>query len=78
MAGRHSTKHFVQGGIPSEHSSPEGKLYLCAFKDVWSNRIVDHSIGSTMTSSPTLKALNNAAMESFFALLRKNVLDQQP
>jgi len=28
----------------TEHPTGEGKLYLCAVKDVWSNRIVGYSI----------------------------------
>ena len=31
----------------TEHRTGEGKLYLCAVKDVWSNRIVGYSIDST-------------------------------
>jgi putative transposase len=101
-----------------------GKLYLCAIKDVWSNRIVGYSIDSRMTADLAVAALrnavalrdlddttlhsdrgsqfrsrkfvellrhegitgsmgrvgacgDNAAMESFFALLQKNVLDKQ-
>ena len=108
----------------TEHWTGEGKLYLCAIKDVFSNRIVGYSIDDNMTStaggqracrwrsgaadqseprcirtaaanfdpaaSSTRSALpgltgsmgrvgaagDNAAMESFFALLQKNVLDQ--
>jgi putative transposase len=30
----------------SEHWTGDGKLYVCAFKDVWSNRIVGYSIDS--------------------------------
>ena len=30
----------------TEHWTGEGKLYLCAVKDVWSNRIVGYSIDS--------------------------------
>ena len=109
----------------TEHHTGEGKLYLCAVKDVWSRRIVGYSINSTMTSHLAVDALSmavtrrgapavtgctvhsdrgsqfrsrpfvraltrhdlhgsmgrvassadNAAMESFFALLQKNVLD---
>ena len=113
----------------TEHRTGEGKLYLCAIKDVYSNRIVGYSIDSRMKSSLAVAALNNAvarrrieggdvagcvvhtdrgsqfrsrkfvhainrhsmvgsmgrvgaagdnaAMESFFALLQKNVLDQR-
>lgn len=109
----------------TEHWTGEGKLYLCAIKDVWSNRIVGYSIDSRMKSSLAVAALenavrrrgdvagtichsdrgsqfrsrkfvhalnrhdmvgsmgkvgacgDNAAMESFFALLQKNVLDRR-
>ena len=30
----------------TEHRSDEGKIYLCAIKDLWSNRIVGYSIDS--------------------------------
>ena len=108
----------------TEHPTSEGKLYLCAIKDVWSTRIVGYSIGPRMTADLAVSALSNAvalrdpagttvhsdrksqfrstafvtalkhhglvgsmgrvgacgdnaAMESFFALLQKNVLDRQ-
>ncbi|WP_407668099.1 IS3 family transposase [Nocardioides jensenii] len=109
----------------TEHWTGEGKLYLCAIKDVHSNRIVGYSIDSRMKSRLAVAALNNAvarrgnvagcvvhsdrgsqfrsrkfvhalnrhdlvgsmgrvgaagdnaAMESFFALLQKNVLDRR-
>ncbi len=108
----------------TEHRTDEGKLYLCAIKDVYSGRIVGYSIDSRMKASLAVAALNsaiarrspvgtvvhsdrgsqfrsnafvrtlatnglvgsmgrvgacgdNAAMESFFALLQKNVLDRQ-
>jgi putative transposase len=108
----------------TEHPTGEGKLYLCAIKDVWSTRIVGYSIGSRMTAELAVSALSNAvalrspagtvvhsdrgsqfrstkfvtalknhqlvgsmgrvgacgdnaAMESFFSLLQKNVLDRQ-
>lgn len=108
----------------TEHATSEGKLYLCAIKDLWSNRIVGYSIGPRMTADLAVGALrnaialrdpaetvvhsdrgsqfrsnafvatlarnglvgsmgrvgacgDNAAMESFFALLQKNVLDRQ-
>jgi|SRR5450830_1719111 hypothetical protein len=38
----------------------EGKLYLCAIKDVFSNRIVGYSIGSRMKASLAVAALRNA------------------
>lgn len=109
----------------TEHWTDEGKLYLCAIKDVFSGRIVGYSIsdrmkarlavnaldnaisrrrdaagcilhsdrGSQFRSRKFVHALNrhhligsmgqvgaagdNAAMESFFALLQKNVLDRK-
>jgi putative transposase len=108
----------------TEHRTDEGKLYLCAIKDVHSNKIVGYSIGDRMKASLAVAALrnaialrdphatvvhsdrgsqfrshayvrtlrnngligsmgrvgacgDNAAMESFFALLQKNVLDRR-
>jgi transposase InsO family protein len=109
----------------TEHRTGEGKLYLCAIKDVYSNRIVGYSIDSRMKSRLATRALHsavarrgdvagcvlhsdrgsqfrsrrfvhalhhhemvgsmgrvgaagdNAAMESFFSLLQKNVLDRR-
>ena len=109
----------------TEHKTAEGKLYLCAIKDVYSNRIAGYSIDSRMKSRLAVAALNNAvarrdevagcvvhtdrgsqfrsrkfvrapghhgmvrsmgrvgaagdnaAMESFFSLLQKNVLDRR-
>jgi transposase InsO family protein len=110
----------------TEHRTDEGRLYLCAIKDVYSNRIVGYSIDSRMKASLAVAAwdhaianrsaaativhcdhrLNppnsdrgrlcmrchnglrgsmgsvgacgdNAAMESFFALVQRNVLDRQ-
>lgn len=111
-------------GDITEHPTAEGKLYLCTFKDLWSNRIVGYSIGSRMTASLAVRAIrnagvlrsspgvivhtdrgsqfrsrvfvgtlkelgmigsmgrvgacgDNAAAESFFSLLQKNVLNRQ-
>lgn len=108
----------------TEHWTDEGKLYLCAIKDVHSNRIVGYSLDSRMTADLAVAALrnavalrdpvgttlhsdrgsqfrsrkfvellrqsgitgsmgrvgacaDNAAMESFFALLQKNVLNKK-
>jgi len=109
----------------TEHKTGEGKLYLCAIKDVFGNKIVGYSIDSRMKSSLAVNALNNAvamrgdvagcvvhsdrgsqfrsrkllralaahrmvgsmgrvascgdnaAMESFFSLLQKNVLNRR-
>jgi len=44
----------------TEHRTAEGKLYLCAIKDVWSNRIVGYSIDSRMKSRLAVNALHNA------------------
>ena len=43
-----------------EHTPAEGKLYLCAIKDVFSNRIVGYSIDSRMKSRLAVNALENA------------------
>ena len=124
MVDRHSPKHYVQGGTPTEHWTDEGKLYLCAIKDCFSTRIVGYSIADRMTADLACSALrnaialrgpdctvvhsdrgsqfrsgmfvellactglqgsmgkvgacgDNAAMESFFALLQRNVLDRR-
>lgn len=109
----------------TEHHTNEGKLYLCAVKDVCSNRIVGYSISDRMQSRLAVDALenavarrdsvagcvvhsdrgsqfrsrkfrralsrhglvgsmgrvgaagDNAAMESFFSLLQKNVLNRR-
>lgn len=109
----------------SEHPTAEGKVYICAIKDVCSNRIVGYSTGDRMTAALATTALRtailrrrpsattvvhsergsqfrarsfrrllddhnlrgsmgrvasageNAAMESFFSLLQKNVLNRQ-
>ncbi|MFE5114325.1 IS3 family transposase [Streptomyces sp. NPDC056663] len=109
----------------TEHVTGEGKLYLCAIKDVFSKRIVGYSIDTRMKSRLAVTALDNAvarrghvdgcilhsdrgsqfrsrkfvraldrhrivgsigrvgaagdnaAMESFFSLLQKNVLDSR-
>ena len=112
----------------TEHPTSEGKIYLCAIKDVFSGRIVGYSIDSRMKSRLAVDALSsavqrrggrqnvsgcivhsdrgsqfrsrkflaaltahgltgsmgqvasagdNAAMESFFSLLQKNVLNRR-
>ncbi len=109
----------------TEHATGDGKLYLCAIKDVFSKRIVGYSIDARMKSRLAVTALDNAvarrehvdgcilhsdrgsqfrsrkfiraldrhrmagsigrvgaagdnaAMESFFSLLQKNVLDRR-
>jgi len=114
----------------TEHWTSGGKLYLCAIKDCFSNKIVGYSIDSRMKARLAVAALenavarrrvegaevagcivhadrgsqfrsrkfhrtlsrhglvgsmgqvasaaDNAAMESFFSLLQKNVLDRRP
>src|SRR6476619_7779071 len=44
----------------TEHRTGEGKLYLCAIKDVFSNRIVGYSIDSRMKSRLATTALASA------------------
>ncbi|NYG55947.1 transposase InsO family protein [Nocardioides perillae] len=44
----------------TEHRTREGKLYLCAIKDAYSNRIVGYSINSRMKSRIAVAALDNA------------------
>lgn len=109
----------------TEHRTDEGKLHLCAVKDVFSGRIVGYSISDRMKARLAVNALGNAvsrrgdvagcivhsdrgpqfrvrtfvhalnrrqllgsmgqvgaacdneAMEWFFALLQKNVLDRE-
>lgn len=44
----------------TEHRSGEGTLYLCAVKDVFSNRIVGYSISDRMNSKIAVDALTMA------------------
>jgi putative transposase len=44
----------------TEHPTGEGKLYLCAIKDVFSTRIVGYSIGARMPAELAVAALRNA------------------
>lgn len=44
----------------TEHWTSEGKLYCCALKDVFSNRIVGYSISDRMTARLAVDALRNA------------------
>jgi transposase InsO family protein len=44
----------------TECGTGEGKLYLCAIRDVYANRIVGYSIDSRMKSRIAVNALNNA------------------
>jgi len=109
----------------TEHPTAEGKVYCCAVKDLFGNRIVGYAISDRMTADLAVTALraaiarrqpdgvvivhadrgaqfrarsfravlaaaglkgsmgrvasagDNAAMESFWSLLQKNVLDAQ-
>lgn len=45
----------------TEHKTAEGKLYLCAIKDVFSGKIVGYSIDSRMKSRLVVNAISNAA-----------------
>jgi transposase InsO family protein len=44
----------------TEHWTDGGKLWLCALKNVWSNRIVGYSIDSRMKSRRAVAALDSA------------------
>lgn len=44
----------------TEHPTREGKLYLCAIKDEWSNRIVGYSMSDRMQSQIAVTALHSA------------------
>lgn len=44
----------------TEHKTGEGKLYLCAIKDVFSNQIVGYSISDRMKARLALDAVNSA------------------
>lgn len=44
----------------TEHRTDEGKLYLCAIKDVHYNRIVGYSIDERMKASLAVAAVRNA------------------
>lgn len=46
--------------ITEHRTADEGKLYLCAIKDVYSNRIVGYSMDSRMKSSLAVAALDHA------------------
>jgi len=50
-------------GDITEHPTAEGKLYMCSFKDLWSNRLVGYSIGPRMTANLAVTALNNAVTQ---------------
>ncbi|MBM7529034.1 transposase InsO family protein [Brevibacterium luteolum] len=44
----------------TEHHTGEGKLYMCAVKDVFSNRIVGYAIDSRMKSRLAVEAIDDA------------------
>jgi len=44
----------------TEHHTGEGKLYLCAIKDAFSNRIVGYSMDARMPAALAVAALTNA------------------
>jgi transposase InsO family protein len=44
----------------TEHRTGEGKLYCCAIKDLYANRIVGYSISNRMAAQLAVDALNNA------------------
>ena len=46
--------------IKEHNTACEGKLYLCAVKDVFSGRIVGYSIDSRMKASLAVRAVRNA------------------
>lgn len=48
----------------TEHQTARGgKPFLCAIKDVWSNRIVGYSIDDRMKASLAVRALENAVIQ---------------
>ena len=49
-----------RGRCPTEHRTDEGKIYLCAIKDIYSNKIVGYSIDSRMKASLAVAAARNA------------------
>ena len=44
----------------TEHSTAEGKVYCCAIKDLFSNRIVGHAVSDRMTADLAITALRTA------------------
>ena len=57
---RSKDRHRAAARPHTEHPTAEGKLYLCAVKDLHSNKIVGYSIDSRMKSSLAVAALRNA------------------
>ena len=54
------TAPTITAAATGERPTGEGKLYLCAIKDVYSGRIVGYSIDARMTSQLAVDALRNA------------------
>ena len=44
----------------TEHRTREGKVFMCAVKDVWSNRLLGYSISSRMKARLAVQALEHA------------------
>ncbi len=53
----------------TEHHTGEGKLYLCAIKDLHSNRIVGYSMDGRMKASLAVAALGTGTTPVMWALL---------
>ena len=62
----------------TEHRTDEGKLYLCAIKDVYSNRIVGYSIDARMKASLAVSALRNADCDPFAGRDDRALRPRQP
>lgn len=50
----------------SEHWTREGKLYLCAMKDLYSRTMVGYAMSSRMKSPLTVEALEDAMRKRGF------------
>ena len=53
-------RRFTGSTDITEHPTSQEKLYLCAIKDCYCNKIVGYSIDSQMTSDLAASALRNA------------------
>ena len=66
FGGRPAETHPAQAGQGAagrpytEHHTGECKLYMCAVKDVFSNRIVGYAIDSRMKSRLAVAAIDDA------------------
>jgi len=49
-------------GDITEHRTREGKLYLCMFKDLWSNKIVGYCMNKRMRSDLAVAAIRNGTL----------------